>query len=148
MHRVAWVLVVAAVLVCAASAFVHRPWSVAAPIAAVTLLVGGLVVAWFSGRGIERRWRDEAISATLEVEQAVAEFTRRGATRYAIVGRVVRPGQELDLQRSFQAFVPVADAPRLVAGVLLPVSVLAGDDAVRLHLHPDRPDRFVLLQAR
>jgi len=143
-HRVAWFLFVAAVVVCGASAFVDRPWSVVAPAGAAALLLGGLAVSWSNGRAIERRWRDDAIGTTLEVERAVAEFTRRGVTRYAIAGRVAAPGFPAG-ERAFQAFVPVADASRVVAGARLPVKVRPGDDAVRLYLHPDR---FVTLQPR
>ncbi|MET7397471.1 hypothetical protein ABZS66_28685 [Dactylosporangium sp. NPDC005572] len=141
MHRVAWALAGAAVVVCALSAVLDRPWSTLAALAAVVMLGVGLALAYVNGRSIQGQWERSGVKAEFVVERAVAEFSDDGHTRFSIHGRV-----DGGPSRRYEAFVRIPDAGIVTDGARLAATVLAADpDAVRLHL---RPEGFVVLQAR
>jgi hypothetical protein len=146
MHRVAWGLAAAALLTCVAAYLVDRPYSVAAAIAAVTLLVACLVVAHRNGRRLERRWRDAGQQAELVLDTATPLMA--GSTvRFTIEGTVVVDGQAR-ARRSYRAQVPAFDAHRIVSGTRLPCTVLDEEpDVVRLHLRPNTPQHYIQIMA-
>ncbi|MFB9185474.1 hypothetical protein ACFFX1_45770 [Dactylosporangium sucinum] len=141
MHRVAWALAGAAVVMCVLSAVVGRPWSTLAALAAVVILGAGLALAYFNGRGIQGQWERHGVSAEFVVERVVAEFSDDGHTRLSVDGRVEGAGS-----RRYETYVRNADVHLVAEGARIAATVLAADpDAVRLHL---RPPGFVVLQAR
>ena len=148
MHRVAWGVFIAAVLACVGAGVLDRPWSWIAFAAAIALAAAGIAVALRNGRRIERQWQTEGVEGTLTVTAASPEFTRNGATRYSLDGRLEargRPEESVQLR----GHVPIASASAVVVGARLRVTVLDADaGAVRVQLREDRPETFALFRPR